>query len=193
MITRARDIVFSAVLLLCFMPLCIVIAVAIRIEGRGSVFYRSARVGLRGSRFFMLKFRTMHADGVSRLTQSHLEEFATHFKLAEDPRITRVGGVLRRTSLDEIPQLINIIMGDMALVGPRPKLPEEIFLYGAAQAELLSIRPGMTGYWQVHRTSANSDTMMREMDLYYVRHRSVGLDLLLLVSTPFVVFSRSNG
>jgi lipopolysaccharide/colanic/teichoic acid biosynthesis glycosyltransferase len=192
MITRLRDILLAGILLLLLSPLWILAMIAIVCESRGNPFYLSDRVGRNGKLFTMLKFRTMYSNGSSLLTPEHNAELQRHFKVSIDPRVTRVGRWLRRSSLDEIPQLVNVLTGDMMLVGPRPKLPEEIGLYGPSKEELLSVLPGMTGYWQVHRTSANSDESMREMDLYYIRHKSAGLDIRLLFRTLMIVFGRGN-
>jgi lipopolysaccharide/colanic/teichoic acid biosynthesis glycosyltransferase len=126
------------------------------------------------------------------LDQRQLKDMKEKFKLKEDPRVTFVGKWLRKFSLDEIPQLLNVIKGEMSIVGPRPKLPEEIELYGDTKEELLSILPGITGYWQVYRKSANSDVFMREMDLYYVKKRNFSLDFKILIRTIIVIAKNTN-
>ena len=189
---RLRDMALGSILIVLISPFWLAAILAIVVESKGAPFYLSARIGRNGKPFRMVKFRTMYADGRSRLTAQQHDEFQKQFKISRDPRVTKVGQWLRRSSLDETPQLINVVRGEMSMVGPRPKLPEEIGLYGPSKAELLSVLPGMTGYWQVHRTSANSDASMREMDLYYVRHRSVGLDVRLIFRTFMVVFDRKN-
>jgi lipopolysaccharide/colanic/teichoic acid biosynthesis glycosyltransferase len=193
MTVRLRDITLGILLLIFAAPVCLLIAVAVSVDSPGPIFYSGARIGKNGRTFHMLKFRTMYRDGNSRLTDAQRREFAEHFKLSRDPRITEVGSWLRRFSQDELPQLINVLVGDMTLVGPRPKLPEELSLYGNTRDELLSVRPGMTGYWQVHRKSADSDAAMRAMDLYYVHHRSTGMDFGLLAATVRVIFKHGNG
>jgi len=193
MIRRLCDIMLAALLLIVCLPALLVIAAAVVLDSRGGVWYRSPRVGLAGREFSMVKFRTMLRDGDVRLDERQREELRTTFKLTRDPRITPVGGWLRRYSLDELPQLFNVLSGDMALVGPRPKLPEEIDLYGDQKAALLSVRPGMTGLWQVSRTSGQSDAFMRETDLRYVRSRSLHGDFGILARTIAVVLKGGNG
>ncbi len=192
MIRRAADILGAIIILLLTLPFSLLIAAAIRIEGDGGVLYAGPRIGRRGRQFRMIKFRTMRPDGDSLLHPSHVEELNARYKLGADPRVTGVGRWLRRHSLDEIPQLLNVLAGDMSLVGPRPKLPGEIGLYGGETETLLSVRPGMTGLWQVSRTSANSDAFMRETDLRYVRTRSPSGDVRILLRTAAVIFKGGN-
>lgn len=187
---------FDLLLLLAMSPLvvpvAIVVAAAIACERTGPVLYRSPRIGRGGSEFLMLKFRTMYLEGDRLLTPAMQEELMRDFKLANDPRVTPIGRWLRRTSLDELPQLINVLRGEMSLVGPRPKLPGELGMYGNAVRMLLSVPPGMTGYWQVWRSSCASDEAMRRMDLDYVMRRSLILDISLLLRTPWVIFTGRN-
>ncbi len=192
MIKRIIDITLAIVLSILAAPMCIGIAAAICLESKGSPLFFSWRVGKRGKRFRMIKFRTMTQGDAVKLNEQQMREFNEHFKLRDDPRVTRVGRWLRKYSLDEIPQLINVLKGEMSFVGPRPKLPEEIRLYGDSQKELLSVLPGVTGYWQVHRNSAASDSTMRDMDLHYVRTRNIRQDLMLLLETLLVVGRKSN-
>jgi lipopolysaccharide/colanic/teichoic acid biosynthesis glycosyltransferase len=192
MMKRLFDIIISVIMLILTLPVWILIALAVRLDGRGSLFYCSPRVGKHGRVFRMIKFRTMSENGYDMLDHQQRTQLEEAFKLEKDPRVTRSGRWLRQWSLDELPQLLNVMYGDMSLVGPRPKLPEEIGLYGDRQQELLSVLPGITGYWQVYRTSANSDASMRAMDLHYVRTRTFGLDLQLLFRTVIVIMRTSN-
>lgn len=192
MIKRAFDIAASLVLLILVVPLWLCIIIAIVLESKGGPFYWSERVGKKGRQFRMLKFRTMYYDNSERLSPEQRLELKELFKTRNDPRVTVVGRMLRQFSLDEIPQLFNVMRGEMSLVGPRPKLPEEIDLYGKSVHELLSVAPGMTGYWQVYRTSANSDASMREMDLHYVRERTLWLDFRIMIRTILVVAQKTN-
>ncbi|MCK5601290.1 sugar transferase [Candidatus Pacearchaeota archaeon] len=189
---RILDLFIISVLIPLVLPLGLLIALVIRIERNGPVFYRSRRIGRDGNQFDMLKFRTMYTDNHRHLSDEHYRLLNLNFKLVDDPRITPVGQWLRRTSLDELPQLINVIRGEMSLVGPRPKLPEEIDLFGKQKKELLSIAPGITGYWQVFRKIAASDATMRMMDLYYVRRRNISMDMWLLFFTPWLVMKGKN-
>jgi lipopolysaccharide/colanic/teichoic acid biosynthesis glycosyltransferase len=192
MVKRFVDVFLVVLAAPLVLPLGLLIALATWIEGSGPVLYRSRRIGLGGKPFSALKFRTMYPDGEERLTAEQRKLFERNFKLEDDPRLTPIGRFLRSASLDELPQLINVLKGEMSLVGPRPKLPEEIDLYGPLKAELLSAPPGVTGYWQVFRSTAASDETMRRMDMYYVRNRSLLMDLQLLIRTPLVVITGRN-
>jgi lipopolysaccharide/colanic/teichoic acid biosynthesis glycosyltransferase len=189
-VKRITDILFSLVFGLLSLPFCIIIAIAIKLDDGKSILYSSQRIGLGGRKFNMLKFRTMSND--NNLSLEQLEEFQHNFKLNHDNRITKAGYWLRRYSLDEIPQFLNVLKGDMSIIGPRPKLPEEIDLYENYKNELLSALPGMTGYWQVYRKNANSDENMRSMDLHSVRNRNIALDLKILLLTFLILISKKN-
>ena len=184
------DITLSLAFGLFALPLCIIIAIAIKVDDRKNIFYSSRRIGLGGKRFNMLKFRTMRLD--NSLSDKQSEEFNRNFKLSDDYRVTKVGRWLRRYSFDEIPQFINVLRGDMSIIGPRPKLPEEIEIYENNTHELLSVLPGITGYWQVNRENANSDEIMKNMDLYYIRNRSITMDIKILLLTFPALISKKN-
>ena len=190
---RMLDIGFTLLFLVVCAPAMLLIVVLMLLTDGRPLLYRSLRIGLHGVPFLMLKFRSMHTDGDQRLSAEQREALQQDFKLPDDPRITSVGRWLRRTSLDELPQLFHVLRGEMSLVGPRPKLPEELHLFDASTGELLSVRPGVTGYWQVFRTSAASDEMMRTMDLRYIRTRTLWMDLGLLARTPWVALKGRNG
>jgi exopolysaccharide biosynthesis polyprenyl glycosylphosphotransferase len=190
---RALDIVISASTLLLLSPLLLAVAIAIKLDTRGPVFFRQVRAGRNGTEFRLRKFRSMYADADERKRQYEKDNEATDgvmFKIKDDPRITRVGGFLRRTSLDELPQLINVITGEMSLVGPRPLILEES--KHAAQtwhARRLDLRPGITGLWQ---TSGRSDLPFQEMvrfDYQYVAGWSMARDVEILLATIPVVLS----
>lgn len=191
MVRRIVDILLSLVAGILLLPLCLLIVVAIKIDDGGAIFYKSVRAGMNDTFFNMLKFRTFNTL-TNRLSHAQKAELQYSFKLENDPRITRTGYWLRQFSLDEIPQLINVLKGEMTLIGPRPKLPEEVHLYGEYKDELLSVLPGMTGYWQVHRKSASSDETMRNMDLYYIRNRNFLMDLKIFLLTMPVIFDKRN-
>ncbi len=191
MVKRIIDILLSLVFGLLSLPFCIIIALAIKLDDGNSIFYLSQRIGLGGKKFNMLKFRTMSNDNCS-LTNEQLEEFQHNFKLKHDNRITKVGYWLRRYGFDEIPQFLNVLKGDMSIIGPRPKLPEEIDLYENNKNELLSTLPGITGYWQVYRKAANSDENMRSMDLYYIRNRNIVMDFKIILLTFLTLISKKN-
>ncbi|WSA46525.1 sugar transferase [Streptomyces sp. NBC_01803] len=180
------DRVAAALILLVLSPPLLALALAVRLDSRGPVLYRQTRIGFRGTPFTLWKFRTMVADADQR--RPELEADNEHlagplFKIRRDPRVTRLGRVLRRTSLDELPQLINVLRGDMALVGPRPPLPDEVARYGAVELRRLGVRPGLTGLWQV---SGRSDLSWDEglaLDLFYTDNWSVTGDLDVLART----------
>jgi lipopolysaccharide/colanic/teichoic acid biosynthesis glycosyltransferase len=190
MVRRIIDILLGSVLGILSIPFCFIIASAIKIEDGKNIFYSSPRIGIGGRKFNMLKFRTMSAD--RSLPNEQFEEFKQNFKLNYDSRITKTGCWLRQYSLDEIPQFLNVLKGDMSIIGPRPKLPEEIDLFKNDKNELLSILPGITGYWQVFRKTADSDENMRNMDLFYIRNRNFALDSKIFFLTFFTILSKRN-
>jgi exopolysaccharide biosynthesis polyprenyl glycosylphosphotransferase len=188
-----EDYVLSAVGLLLLSPLFLLVAVLIKLDSKGPVFYRQERVGKNGKRFMIYKFRSMVAD--AERVQAELldrnEAEGPIFKMRHDPRITRVGAVIRKTSIDELPQLINVVLGHMSLVGPRPPIPKEVAQYEEWQKERLSTTPGITGLWQI---SGRSDLTFEEMvkwDIYYIHNWSLWLDIKILLKTvPVVLFGR---
>jgi len=198
LVKRVLDVLGATVGLVLCAPLLVVVALAVKLDSRGPVLYRQQRVGENGQPFTMLKFRTMQAGADTRLHQAHVARLITEnlpsaagegssLKLAGDPRITRVGAILRKTSLDELPQLLNVLTGEMSLVGPRPPLAYEVALYQDWHKRRLAAPPGMTGLWQVRgRNRVNFDEMVR-MDLHYIDQQSVWLDLQLLIQTPLAV------
>ena len=192
-IKRAFDIVFSAFVLVGFSWLFLIVAVAIKIDDpKGPVFFAQERVGRDGKTFRMHKFRSMCADAEKRLAelQDLNEKDGPVFKIANDPRITRVGRVIRKLSIDELPQFINVLIGDMSVVGPRPPLPKEVAEYTPRQAQRLSIRGGLTCYWQTRRNrdSISFDEWV-DLDLIYIKQCSVWADVKLIVQTVGVVLT----
>lgn len=193
-IKRGLDILAAAVGILAFSPLMIAIAVAVKLDSEGPVFFRQRRVGRDGREFFMLKFRSMRTDAEAQL-QSLLEEnegSGLLFKMKDDPRVTRVGRFLRRYSLDEIPQFFNVLRGDMSVVGPRPPLPSEVTAYDGTVFRRLYIKPGITGPWQVGgRSDLSWDESVR-LDLRYVENWSVIEDLIIMWRTVKVMIRPSG-
>jgi lipopolysaccharide/colanic/teichoic acid biosynthesis glycosyltransferase len=186
---RALDIVGSCIILAVLSPVMIVIAIAIKLDSRGSILLRQTRVGEKGKPFGMFKFRSMHADAERRLPEvlRFTKDGDIVHKHREDPRVTRVGRVIRRTSLDELPQLLNVLFGDMSLVGPRPELPMLVEKYEPWQHERFSVPQGLTGWWQVNGRSDKPMHLNTQDDLYYVRNYSLMLDLHILLKTVWVV------
>ena len=187
-IKRIFDLLISLAAVILLSPVLLVISLAIRLEDRGPILYRAQRVGRGGKPITVYKFRSMrmHADRLEdMLTPEELEEYKKNYKLEHDPRVTRVGAFLRKTSLDELPQLFNILAGTLSLVGPRPVLQEETELYGDKRALLLSCKPGLTGLWQVRGRSnvTYEDGRRQALELSYVSHRGLWLDIKILFWT----------
>ena len=191
---RCIDVSVSLIGIVALSPLLLLLFVILRLDGGPTVFSHT-RVGRNGAHFKCYKFRTMHTDAEQRLadllsrSDAAALEWETHFKLKEDPRITPLGNMLRKSSLDELPQLINVLKGDMSLVGPRPVVEEELKLYGEFAADYLIARPGITGLWQV---SGRNDLDYNErvtLDATYVRQWSHALDFRILLKTVWVVLT----
>ena len=188
---RGLDAVLAGTALLLLVPVLVLVAVLVRLASPGPALFRQTRVGLDGKPFQMLKFRTMHVgvdDGAHRqyvglLLSGDVEPQQGLYKLDADPRVNRVGAILRRSSIDELPQLINVLRGEMSLVGPRPALPYEARMFPAWAAPRFAVRPGLTGLWQV--SGRNRVTMLDglRLDVEYVAHRTLLLDLLILLRT----------
>lgn len=197
-VKRVFDVLLATTLFLLALPLCAVIAIAIIIETRGNPFYRQTRIGMGNQYFSCWKFRTMVANG-DEVLQSYLEkhpalaaEWKASHKLRDDPRVTRVGKVLRRHSLDELPQLWNVLRGDMSMVGPRPIVDEEVPKYGSAFRLYGRVRPGLTGLWQVSGRSDTSYQRRVELDSHYIRTWSLEMDLRIVAKTVWVVLRPSG-
>ncbi len=188
------DKVAAAVCLLLFAPLLAVITILIRSRDGGPTLFRQTRVGKHGRVFTVYKFRTMVLDAEERKSQlaAHNELDGVLFKIRRDPRITKTGAWLRRYSLDELPQLVNVLIGDMSLVGPRPPLPEEAAKFGDYVRRRLAVKPGLTGLWQVNGRSDLSWEESVRLDLRYVENWSFALDLQILWKTWSAVFRGSG-
>jgi len=187
---RAIDLVGSLLALVLLAPVVVLVMLAVRLTSRGPIFFVQDRCGLGGRLFRFYKFRTMVVDAEHRKADLvHLNEMqGPMFKIERDPRITRVGAVLRKLSLDELPQLWNVLKGDMSLVGPRPPTPDEVEQYTTHQVQRLAVIPGITGLWQVSGRSTIADfERWIELDLQYAREWSMWLDLRILAKTPVVV------
>jgi exopolysaccharide biosynthesis polyprenyl glycosylphosphotransferase len=197
---KLMDITGSLCALLVFSPIFLIIAAAVKLTSEGPVFFKQERMGLNGETFTFLKFRSMHANSDHTCHKDYIKKFIGEgkdngnvpgvFKLSNDSRITPIGNFLRKTSLDELPQFINVLMGDMSLVGPRPPIPYECELYDIwHRRRLLSVKPGITGLWQITgRSSTTFDEMVR-LDIRYINEWSLLLDMKLLLKTPWVIIS----
>ena len=187
---RALDILFTAICLLLLLPWFGIIALCIRLDSPGPVLFKQKRVGKDGEEFWFYKFRSMVSDAEDKrhLLEMHNERSGPVFKMRNDPRITRVGRFLRKFSLDELPQLLNVWKGEMSLVGPRPALPKETEKYTPRQRQRLIGMPGVTGLWQVSGRASLSFERSIELDLYYIEHQSIGLYFrILLMTIPAVL------
>ncbi|HSD47670.1 MAG TPA: sugar transferase [Pyrinomonadaceae bacterium] len=202
---RTFDIATSALAILLLFPLWLLLAILIKLDSRGPIFYTQERVGMDGRLFLLYKFRTMIADADPELHREYQRAFIAGraeanlgddqrptYKLLADPRITRVGKVLRRTSLDEVPQLINVLMGDMSIVGPRPPIPYEVEAYELWHRKRLDMKPGLTGLWQVSGRNRLPFEEMVRLDLFYIENWSLLLDLKIILRTGFVMIGREG-
>ncbi len=194
---RIFDIAASLAGLLVLSPIYLLTAAAVKAEDGGPVFYRQERIGQNGESFYIYKFRSMkvHAEQLeTMLSKEQLEQYYKDYKLDEDPRITKVGDFIRRSSIDELPQLYNILRGEMSFVGPRPVLMRETLFYGENRDKFLSVRPGLTGYWQVYaRNNADYKSGKRQqMELYYIDHMGVWQDLKILCKTAGAVMRKTG-
>ena len=199
---RALDLVLAASLVVLLSPLLIAIAIAIRIDSRGPALFRQRRVGFAGREFTVFKFRSMfveadqdaHREYVTALIKGREAaengDSADLYKLTGDDRVTRVGHWIRRWSLDELPQLFNVIAGDMSLVGPRPAIPYEVEEYPQWYMRRFDVKPGMTGLWQVNGRNERTYEEMVRLDIEYAERSSLLLDISILARTPFTVISR---
>jgi lipopolysaccharide/colanic/teichoic acid biosynthesis glycosyltransferase len=201
---RAFDLVVGLALILLLSPVLVGVALAVRLDSHGPALFRQRRVGYREREFTLFKFRSMRVDADPRGHREYVTALIkgegsapegggeTLYKLAVDNRITPVGRWIRRWSLDELPQLFNVVRGDMTLIGPRPAIPYEVGEYPAWYRERFAVKPGLSGYWQVSGRSERTYEEMVRLDIEYVERRSIGLDLLILLKTPWVVLSRKG-
>jgi lipopolysaccharide/colanic/teichoic acid biosynthesis glycosyltransferase len=197
---RLFDIIFSLFVLTLCAPIYPILAIAIATTSSGSIFYIQERVGKNFKHFGCIKFRTMIPDADRLLhemmaqSEDLRQEFSENFKLKQDPRITKIGKFLRTTNLDEFPQFINVLKGEMSIVGPRPLVPEEIERYGAQIDRVLTIRPGITGLWQVSGRNDIPYLQRIRIDVSYVKRRNFWLDLRIVLKTVLLtIIPRNNG
>ncbi len=192
---RAIDIIGSFCGLVVLSLLFVIIALLIKLEDpKGKVFFKQLRVGKDGKEFYMYKFRSMASDAEERLKEllALNEVSGAMFKMKDDPRVTKIGKFIRKTSVDELPQLFNVFRGEMSLVGPRPPLPREVAEYSAYDKQRLLVTPGCTGLWQVSGRSNVGFEDMVELDLQYIRERSFLYDIKIILKTVLVLFGSKN-
>lgn len=197
-VKRAFDIVASAAALIVLSPIMLIAAILVYVDDPGKVFYGHVRIGKNGKPFKMWKFRSMYMNAdkmINLLTPEQAKQYYTEFKIDNDPRITKIGNFLRKTSLDELPQLFNVLCNDMSLVGPRPLIESEIqTYYDDTHDVLLAVKPGVTGYWQAYaRNNATYQSGERQkMEMYYVQNASLWLDIKILFKTVVSVLRKDG-
>lgn len=196
---RAFDFTIALIALILLSPLFLIIAIVLKLDSKGPAFFVQKRVGQYGKVFNMYKFRSMYSDVDQSLHQQHIAAYKQgdlanqeSYKLEDDPRITRVGRILRNTSLDELPQLINVVKGEMSLVGPRPIPVYEADLYDLWQTERFSALPGITGLWQVVGRHLVLFEEQLRLDIHYIRHQSMDLNIKIILATLIAVFYKSG-
>lgn len=194
-IKKIMDLILSLIGLILLIPVFLILAILVKLDSKGPVFYAHTRKGKNRSDIKIYKFRTMYSNSdeiFESFSDEQKEEYYKNFKLDNDPRVTKVGDFLRRTSLDEIPQLINVLKGDLSLVGPRPIVEKEICKYGQYADKLFSVIPGITGYWQSHGRSDTSYEERIEMDMYYIDNKSILLDIKIMFKTVISVIKKEG-
>lgn len=194
-IKRLFDFIMSLIGLIVLSPIFIIIGILIKIDSKGPVFFKHKRIGKNGKMIGVYKFRSMviNAEELKeKFTPEQKAEYEKNFKLDNDPRITRIGKILRKTSLDELPQLLNILFGSMSIVGPRPIVEKEIEKYGNKRDKFLSVTPGLTGFWQASGRSDIEYDERIKMELYYVDHCSLWLDFKIILKTVVAVIKREG-
>nr|WP_302659633.1 sugar transferase [uncultured Clostridium sp.] len=192
---KSMDLILSFIGLILLIPVFLILAILVKQDSKGPVFYAHTRKGKNRSDIKIYKFRTMYSNSdeiFESFSDEQKEEYYKNFKLDNDQRVTKVGDFLRRTSLDEIPQLINVLKGDLSLVGPRPIVEKEICKYGQYADKLFSVIPGITGYWQSHGRSDTSYEERIEMDMYYIDNRSILLDIKIMFKTVISVIKKEG-
>lgn len=190
-IKRFADIVCSAIAIVLLSPFLVIIGIGIKATSKGPVIFVHKRVGKSGKEIGIFKFRSMVTNAeelIKKFTPEQKKEFEENFKLENDPRITKFGKFLRKTSLDELPQLFNILKGDLSIVGPRPIMEFETKMYGKYKDLLLSVKPGLTGFWAANGRSDTSYKRRRAMEIYYVKNRSLLFDIQIIFKTVISVF-----
>lgn len=192
---KSMDLILSFIGLILLIPVFLILAILVKLDSKGPVFYAHTRKGKNRSDIKIYKFRTMYSNSdeiFESFSDEQKEEYYKNFKLDNDERVTKVGDFLRRTSLDEIPQLINVLKGDLSLVGPRPIVEKEICKYGQYADKLFSVIPGITGYWQSHGRSDTSYDERVKMDMYYIDNKSILLDIKIMFKTVISVIKKEG-
>lgn len=194
-VKRVIDVILASIALILLSPLFAIIAIAIKIDSKGPVFFAHKRIGKNGKIIKLYKFRSMVINAeelIKSFTPEQMKEYKENYKLTNDPRITKVGKFLRKTSLDELPQLINIINGDLSIIGPRPVVIDELEKYGMNKDKFLSVTPGLTGYWAANGRSNTTYEQRMEMELYYIDNLSLKMDIKVFFKTILSVVKKEG-
>ena len=194
-VKRVLDIVFSLLGMVILSPFFLLISIIIKLNSKGPVFFVHSRIGEKGKPIGIYKFRTMVENAeelIKNFTPEQKEEFERCYKLENDPRVTKIGNFLRKTSLDELPQILNILKGELSIIGPRPIIQAELDKYGENKEKFLSVRPGLTGYWAANGRSDTTYEERMEMELYYVDNMSFMLDIKIFFKTILAVIKKEG-
>ena len=189
------DVTLATIALVVLSPIFLIIAIAIKIESKGPVFFKHTRIGKNGKIIKLYKFRSMVINAeelIKSFTPEQMQEYKENYKLTNDPRITKIGKFLRKTSLDELPQLLNIIKGELSIIGPRPVVTDELEKYGANTKKFLSVTPGLTGYWAANGRSCTTYEQRMQMELYYIDNLSLKMDIKVFFKTIEAVIKREG-
>lgn len=194
-IKRIIDIVISFIGMIVLLPIFLIIAAVIKLDSKGPVFFVHKRIGKDGKEIGIYKFRTMvqnAEDLIEKFTPEQQAEFKENYKLQHDPRVTKVGKFLRKTSLDELPQILNILKGDLSIIGPRPVIAKELEKYGKNKEKFVSVKPGLTGFWAANGRSDTTYAERVQMELYYIDNMSLKMDIKIFFKTIIAVIKKEG-
>ena len=194
-IKRSLDVTLSAIALITLSPIFLIIAAIIKLDSKGPVFFIHKRIGKDGKEIGIYKFRSMvqnAEDMIAEFTEEQKKEFRENYKLQDDPRVTKIGKFLRKTSLDELPQILNILKGDLSIIGPRPVIKRELEKYENNKEKFLSVKPGLTGFWAANGRSDTTYSERVQMELYYIDHMSLKMDIKIFFKTIISVIKKEG-
>lgn len=194
-IKRSLDVTLSVIALIILSPVFLIIAAIIKLDSKGPVFFIHKRIGKDGKEIGIYKFRSMvqnAEDMIAEFTEEQKKEFRENYKLQDDPRVTKIGKILRKTSLDELPQILNILKGDLSIIGPRPVIKRELEKYENNKEKFLSVKPGLTGFWAANGRSDTTYSERVQMELYYIDHMSLKMDIKIFFKTIISVIKKEG-
>lgn len=194
-IKRSLDVTLSVIALIILSPIFLIIAAIIKLDSKGPVFFIHKRIGKYGKEIGIYKFRSMvqnAEDMIDEFTEEQKKEFRENYKLQDDPRVTKIGKILRKTSLDELPQILNILKGDLSIIGPRPVIKRELEKYENNKEKFLSVKPGLTGFWAANGRSDTTYSERVQMELYYIDHMSLKMDIKIFFKTIISVIKKEG-